>query len=49
VKEIEVAKGQSEKTGAEDNRLRRELENADPKKFTRLVNPHFRSSKNDNA
>jgi hypothetical protein len=34
----------SEKTRAEDERLRRELEQADPEKFKRLVKPVFRSS-----
>jgi hypothetical protein len=38
----------SEKTRAEDERLRQELANADPEKFKRLVRPLFRSSvKND--
>jgi len=37
----------SEKTRAEDERLRKELEKADPKKFDRLVSPLFRSSKNN--
>jgi hypothetical protein len=32
----------SEKTRHEDERLRRELENADPEKFKRLVKPLFR-------
>jgi hypothetical protein len=34
----------SEKTRQEDERLRRELENADPEKFKRIVKPLFRSS-----
>jgi hypothetical protein len=34
----------SEKTRASDDALRRELANADPKKFDRLVSPLFRSS-----
>jgi len=37
----------SEKTRADDERLRKELEKADPKKFDRLVSPLFRSSKTD--
>jgi len=32
----------SEKTRAEDERLRQELEKADPEKFKRLVKPLFR-------
>jgi hypothetical protein len=32
-----------EKTRASDERLRQELENADPEKFKRLVKPLFRS------
>jgi hypothetical protein len=34
----------SEKTRESDEALRRELENADPEKFKRLVSPLFRSS-----
>jgi len=37
----------SEKTRAEDDKLRRELENADPEKFKRMVKPLFRSHKVD--
>jgi len=37
----------SEKTRASDERLRRELEQADPEKFKRLVRPLSRSSKTD--
>ncbi len=39
----------SEKTRAEDERLRRELESADPDKFKRLVKPLFRSSAEGNS
>jgi len=35
------------KTRAEDERLRRELEGADPEKFKRAVKPLFRSSRID--
>jgi len=35
----------SAKQRESDDKLRRELENADPKKFDRLVSPLFRSSK----
>jgi len=35
----------SAKQRESDDKLRRELENADPKKFDRLVIPLFRSSK----
>jgi hypothetical protein len=37
----------SEKTRQEDERLRRELENADPERFKRLVKPLFRSPNPD--
>jgi hypothetical protein len=37
----------SEKTRESDERLRRELENADPEKFKRMVKPLFRSSKDE--
>jgi len=37
----------SEKTRVEDDKLRRELQNADPEKFKRMVNPLFRSRKTD--
>jgi hypothetical protein len=37
----------SEKTRAEDERLRRGLENADPEKFEWMVKPLFRSPKSD--
>jgi hypothetical protein len=37
----------SEKQRESDDLLRRELEQADPEKFKRLVKPLFRSSKND--
>jgi hypothetical protein len=38
----------SEKQRESDDKLRRELENADPKKFDRLVSPLFRSPKTEN-
>jgi len=38
----------SEKTRAEDDRLRKELAEADPEKFKRLVKPLFRSPKTEN-
>jgi hypothetical protein len=38
----------SEKTRQEDERLRKELENADPERFKRLVKPLFRSSNSHN-
>jgi hypothetical protein len=38
----------SEKQRADDERLRRELERADPEQFKRLVKPLFRSSKEKN-
>jgi hypothetical protein len=38
----------SEKQRASDDLLRRELEQADPEKFKRLVRPLFRSSKAEN-
>jgi hypothetical protein len=37
----------SEKTRESDERLRRELENADPEKFKRMVKPLFRSPKSE--
>ncbi len=37
------------KKRAEDERLRRELEQADPEKFKRLVRPLFRSSKTEGS
>jgi hypothetical protein len=37
----------SEKTRAEDERLRRELEQADPERFKRLVKPLFHSPRTD--
>jgi hypothetical protein len=38
-----------ETTRAADDALRRELEQADPEKFKRMVRPLFRSSKTDAA
>jgi hypothetical protein len=35
----------SEKTRAEDERLRKELAEADPEKFKRIMKPLFRSTK----
>jgi len=37
----------SEKTRAEDERLRQELAQADPEKFKRALKPLFRSSKSE--
>jgi hypothetical protein len=37
----------SEKQRESDDQVRRELENADPKKFDRLISPLFRSSKSE--
>jgi hypothetical protein len=37
-----------EKQRESDERLRRELEKADPKKFDRLVSPLFRSPRTEN-
>jgi hypothetical protein len=45
IKKSMTPKTISEKTRASDENLRRELENADPEKFKRLVKPLFRSSK----
>jgi hypothetical protein len=39
----------SEKTRTEDDRLRKELTEADPEKFKRLVKPLFRSSEMNSA
>jgi hypothetical protein len=47
-KKSKPTKPVSEKTRAEDERLRRELEHADPDKFERLVSPLFRSRKVEN-
>jgi hypothetical protein len=48
-KQSKPPKSISEKTRAEDDRLRRELDRADPEKFKRLVKPLFRSSKAENG
>jgi len=47
-KKSKQPKSISGKTRADDERLRRELEQADPEKFKSLVNPLFRSSKAEN-
>jgi len=46
-KKSQTPKPISEKQSESDDLLRRELEQADPEKFKRLVKPLFRSSKND--
>jgi hypothetical protein len=46
-KKSKPQKSISEKTRASDERLRQELEQADPEKFKRLVKPLFRSSKSE--
>jgi hypothetical protein len=43
-KQSKGKKGVSEKTRADDERLRRELARANPEVFKRLVKPLFRSS-----
>ncbi len=45
-KQSKPKKPLSEKQRADDERLRKELAEADPEKFKRLVKPLFRSSKN---
>jgi hypothetical protein len=39
----------NENTRADDERLSREQENADPARFERLVSPLFRSRKNEHG
>jgi len=46
-KKSQTPKPISEKQRESDNLLRRELEQADPETFKRLVKPLFRSSKTD--
>jgi hypothetical protein len=46
-KKSQTPKPISEKQRESDDLLRRELEQADPEKFKRLVRPLFRSSKSD--
>jgi hypothetical protein len=48
-KKSKPQKSISEKTRESDDSLRRELAQADPEKFKRLVKPLFRSSKTDSA
>jgi len=48
-KKSKPQKSISEKTRASDESLRRELEQADPEKFKRLVKPLFRSLKAESA
>jgi len=48
-KKSQTPKPISEKQRESDNLLRRELEQADPEKFKRLVKPLFRSSKTESA
>jgi hypothetical protein len=47
-KKSQTPKPISEKQRESDDLLRRELEQADPEKFKRLVRPLFRSSKTEN-
>jgi hypothetical protein len=47
-KKSKPQKNISEKQRESDDLLRRELEQADPEKFKRLVRPLFRSSKTEN-
>jgi hypothetical protein len=46
-KKSQTPKPISEKQRASDDLLRRELEQADPEKFKRLVKPLFRSSETE--
>jgi len=46
-KKSKTPKPISEKQRESDNALRRELEQADPEKFKRLVSPLFRSQKSE--
>jgi hypothetical protein len=48
-KKSQTPKPISEKQRESDNLLRRELEQADPEKFKRLVRPLFRSSKTEST